>query len=182
MDRVIGGRYRLLELLGEGGMGSVWKARHEELGTHVALRLMAAELATNAEGLARFRREAQAAAALESAHIAKVFDFGVDGGAPYLVMELLRGESLGGRLARTGRLSLAETARILGEVARGVGTAHAAGIVHRDLKPENIFLAVVDGQPIAKVLDFGIAKRVEGLAELTGAVATRTGAMLGTPQ
>lgn len=179
--RVLAGRYRLLQKLGQGGMGSVWQAQHLELGTQIAVKLMDPSLATHSEGLARFRREAQAAASLQSPNVVNVFDYGLDGDTPYIAMEMLQGENLAQRLARLRRLSLESTATILLQVARAIGKAHDAGIVHRDLKPDNIYLVRDEELEIAKVLDFGIAKRTGNDGQLTGAVQTQTGAMLGTP-
>ncbi len=181
MARVIASKYRLIEQLGQGGMGSVWSAEHLALGSRVAIKFMAPELAVNPQSLARFRREAQAAALLDSPHIVEVFDFGVDRSAPYIVMQLLRGESLHDRLQRLGRLSLGETVDILVQVARGVGRAHESGIAHRDLKPENIFLMPDDDRELVKVIDFGIAKRVDRERLPTSGVSTETGTVLGTP-
>jgi eukaryotic-like serine/threonine-protein kinase len=181
IDQIIAQRYRLLEKLGEGGMGSVWRAQHLNLGTLVAIKLMSPAVAAHPEGLARFRREAQAAASLQSPNIVSVFDFGVDGDTPYIAMELLRGESLAQRLAQKGALTLGDTATILMQVARAVGKAHDAGVVHRDLKPDNVFLVPGEEGEIAKVLDFGIAKRLDTLSSHTSGAATRTGTVMGTP-
>lgn len=179
--RVLAGRFRLVEILGRGGMGSVWRARHLELDTDVAVKLMDPNLTTNEEGLARFRREAQAAASLKSPHVVQVFDYGIDGDTPYIAMELLQGESLAKRIERLRRLPIKTTAALLSQVARALGKAHDAGIVHRDLKPENIFLVTDDDSEIAKVLDFGIAKQTGADKLMPGALQTQTGAMLGTP-
>jgi len=168
-------------MLGQGGMGSVWRAQHLELGTDVAVKLMDPSLATNPEGLARFRREAQAAASLKCPNVVQVFDYGVDGDTPYIAMEMLQGESLASRIERLRRLPPIETATILLQVARALGKAHDAGIVHRDLKPENIFLVRDEDVEIAKVLDFGIAKQTSMDSMMASAVQTQTGAMLGTP-
>lgn len=178
--RVLAQRYRLVDKLGEGGMGSVWRAEHLELGTLVAVKLISEEVAKNPEALARFRREAHAAAALRSPHVVQILDYGVDGDTPFMVMELLDGESLADRLARRGSLDLQETSRILSQVARAVGKAHSFGIVHRDLKPDNIFIVDNEDEEVAKVLDFGIAKATR---DVTGSVGmmTGTGVMLGTP-
>src|SRR5512133_18476 len=122
-------------------MGSVWQAQHLELETKVAVKLMDPSLANHPEGLLRFRREAQAAASLRSPNVVKVYDYGVDGDVPYIVMELLEGESLADRLLRENVLSIEATSTILSQVARAISKAHEVGIIHRDLKPDNIFLA-----------------------------------------
>ncbi len=179
--RILAGRYRLLQKLGQGGMGAVWQAQHLELGIQIAVKLIDPSLATSDEGLARFRREAQSAASLQSPHVVNVFDYGVDGDTPYIAMEMLRGESLAQRLGRVRRLSPEATTTILLQVARAIGKAHDAGIVHRDLKPENIFLVRDEEFEVAKVLDFGIAKRTGIDGQITSAVQTQTGMMLGTP-
>jgi len=178
--RILAQRYRLIDKLGEGGMGSVWRAEHLELGTLVAVKLISQEVVANPEAFARFRREAHAAAALRSPHVVQILDYGVDGATPFMVMELLDGESLADRLARRGSLGLQETSRILSQVARAVSKAHSFGIVHRDLKPDNIFLVNNDDEEVAKVLDFGIAKATGG-ATGSANMMTSTGVMLGTP-
>lgn len=179
--RLLAGRFRLSEMLGKGGMGAVWRAQHLELGVDVAVKLMDPSLAETNEGLARFRREAQAAASLKSPHVVQVFDYGIDGDTPFIAMELLHGESLAKRIERCGQLSLCDTSRILSQVAKALTKAHDAGIVHRDLKPENIFLVPDEDGEIAKVLDFGIAKCKDTSSSVADAVQTQTGAMLGTP-
>lgn len=162
-------------------MGSVWLAEHLELGTCVAVKLMDPELAATNVGLGRFKREAQAAASLDSPNIVRVFDFGIEGDTPYIVMELLKGESLGQRLQRVGSLELRSLISIYGQLGKAITKAHELGIVHRDLKPDNIFLVPDDDSDIAKVIDFGIAKRtLLAPGQITG-VETRTGAMLGSP-
>ncbi len=177
VGKVIAGRYRLTSLLGQGGMGSVWKADHLTLGSPVAVKLIEESIAGYAEVAARFEREAQAAAALRSPHVVQILDYGIDEGVPFLVMELLDGESLADRIARLGKLSPAETARVMTHVARAVGKANDLGIVHRDLKPDNIFLVKNEDEEVAKVLDFGIAK---SQTQAVGS-GTKTGAMMGTP-
>ena len=134
---VIGGKVRLDNLLGKGGMGAVWRGTHLTLNTPVAIKFMAE---STPEALTRFQREAQVAAHIRSSNVVAIHDFGVEHGLPYIVMELLDGEDLGARLKRMSRLSLLETAHILLPVARGLERAHQARLVHRDLKPENIFL------------------------------------------
>jgi serine/threonine-protein kinase len=178
---ILGNKYRVLSLIGQGGMGSVWRGEHLGLSAPVAIKVMDQALATTAEGSARFHREAQAAAALRSPHVVQILDHGVDAAtqAPFIVMELLEGESLASRLQRCGRLDPAETAKVLTEAGRALMRAHEAGIVHRDLKPDNLFLVKDDDQEITKVLDFGIAKATS--TALATSSATRTGSLLGTP-
>ncbi|WP_437590998.1 serine/threonine-protein kinase [Sorangium sp. So ce1000] len=177
----IAGKYRLARLLGRGGMGSVWLAEHLSLHTPVAIKLIDVEAAKNATARARFDREAQIAARIRSAHVVKVLDHGLtDDGLPYIAMECLAGESLRDRLAARGRLTLAETAKIVSHVCRALSRAHEVGLVHRDIKPENIFIAREDDGEIVKILDFGVAKVTDALA-VAGMDPTRTGALLGTP-
>jgi len=177
--RIIAGRYRLTSKLGQGGMGSVWRAEHLSLGSEVAIKLIDPAVAGSPEVRARFVREAQAAAQLRSPHVVQIIDYGVDDETPFIAMELMVGESLSDRLDREGRLSPEVTARIVTEVSRALGKAHEIGIIHRDLKPDNIFLVHNDDSEIAKVLDFGVAKKAAYGTE--GAGMTSTGAVLGTP-
>jgi eukaryotic-like serine/threonine-protein kinase len=176
---LFGGKYLLSKKLGQGGMGSVWKAEHVQLRSPVAIKLIEQSIATNPEALARFLREAQSAASLRSPHVVQILDHGADHGVPYIAMELLDGESLASRLDRLRALPPVETAAILSQVARAMSKAHEAGIVHRDLKPDNIFLVKNDDEEVAKVLDFGIAKAAG--QQLGPSSSTRTGALLGTP-
>jgi serine/threonine-protein kinase len=176
---VIADRYRLQNLLGQGGMGSVWRADHLSLHSPVAIKMIDPSIVGNREALNRFMREAQASAALRSPHVVQIFDYGVHEGVPFIAMELLEGESLADRLERVRKLSPEETSRIITQIARAVGRAHDAGVVHRDLKPDNVFLVRNDEEDIAKVLDFGIAKTTSGTFGTTS--QTRTGALLGTP-
>ena len=176
---VIGGKYRLEAPVARGGMGAVWRAQHIALGVRVAVKFMDAAYASSPTLRARFATEAKAAAGLSNRHIVDVRDYGVDGDTPYLVMELLRGEDLGARLHRERRISLAATAALVSQVARGLRGAHDAGLIHRDLKPGNIFLAVAEDEETVKVLDFGIAK---DSAARFGGETTATGDMMGSPQ
>ena len=162
-------------------MGEVYEALQENLGKRVALKLLHAPLAQHAALITRFKREAEAAAKLGHPNIVEVFDFGVsDDGTPYLVMELLAGESLGHALATQGRLPQARVAFIVSQVLAALGVAHRAHFVHRDLKPDNIFLTSMSGvNDIVKLLDFGIAKFTDEAAD---AKLTNTGAVMGTPQ
>jgi serine/threonine-protein kinase len=179
---VLAKRFRLVAKLGEGGMGSVWRADDLTLDSQVAVKLIDPNIASSTEALGRFKREAQAAAALRSVHVVQILDHGfdVENGLPFIAMELLEGESLAARLTRLKRLPAMDTADTLSQVARALTRAHEKGIVHRDLKPDNIFLVREGENEIAKVLDFGIAKRT-GVLGNTGGVKTNTGAMLGTP-
>src|SRR5689334_5323196 len=176
---VIAQKFRLVRRLGQGGMGSVWAADHLALNSQVAVKIIDPAIASNAEALGRFLREAQSAAALRSPHVVQTFDYGVEDGVPFIAMELLEGQSLAQRLEQSGRLTLEQTAKIMTEVGRAISRAHDAGIVHRDLKPDNIYLVKNDDEEIAKVLDFGIAKATGG--QLGNSSQTRTGAILGTP-
>lgn len=178
---LIADRYRLETPIGSGAMGSVWRALHVRLDAPVAIKLLNAAIADEAVMVERFMREARAAAAVRSSHVVKIFDYGVDGGAPYIAMELLVGETLEARLAARGALTLPELDRVFGEIARAVGVAHELGVVHRDLKPANIFLAREGDHEVTKVLDFGIAKLIDRRLEAPAARATDTGILLGTP-
>jgi serine/threonine-protein kinase len=179
--RVLADKYRLESPLGEGGMGAVWRAEHLTLRSPVAVKLIDEKIVDNKEALNRFMREAQAAAALRSSHVVQILDYGVQDRTPYMVMELLEGENLAERLERVGRLSAAETLRVITHVGRAIGRAHEAGIVHRDLKPENIFIIRESDSEITKVLDFGIAKVEKSKFGLVSGMGTRSGSLIGTP-
>jgi serine/threonine-protein kinase len=179
-NRILAGRYRLEARLGAGGMGAIWRAEHLVLKAPVAVKLIDRDAVPDEDTMARFLREAQAAATLRSPHVVQIIDYGVDGKIPFMVMELLEGENLAQRLKRMRRLSRQETARVLTQVGRAVQRAHEAGIVHRDLKPENVFLVRNEDDEIAKVLDFGVAK-LERANLGTEGTRTRTGSILGTP-
>ena len=176
-DLVIADRFRLVRLLGHGGMGSVWLAHHIQLEIPCAVKFMLPQVAAEPAFRARFEREAVAAAQLRSPHVVQILDHETWEGAPYIAMEYLEGEDLEHRLRRLTRLSPAETVAIVAQIARALTRAHAAGLVHRDLKPPNIFLVRDDDREIVKVLDFGVAKTSTPKA----GGATRTGAIMGTP-
>ncbi len=181
---LVAGKYEVLDLIGRGGMGSVWQGRHASLGTRVAIKFVDPEHAQSHEARSRFVTEARAAATIQSKHAIQIYDHGVtDDGRPFIVMEMLLGEPLDKRIERLGHLSLAETARIVGQVCRALQRAHDAGIIHRDLKPENIFLvrSPDDDEETAKVLDFGIAKIMAAPGAQAATSSTKTGAVLGTP-
>jgi eukaryotic-like serine/threonine-protein kinase len=181
IGRVIAGRYRVIGLLGEGGMGAVYIAEHTLIGRKVALKRLHPELASDEKAVKRFQREAQAAAATGHHHIVEILDLGyAEDGAPYLVMEYLRGQSLAGILRKEKRLEPRRACHIVGQVLTALDAVHKQHIVHRDLKPDNVFLTRKNGtQDYVKLLDFGISKvkREEG----DGLDLTRTGVMLGTP-
>lgn len=177
---VLSERYQLVESLGSGGMGSVWRANDLRLGGEVAIKLMDPKLTDSQEALTRFKREAQAAAAIRSTYVVQIFDYGVDADMPFIAMELLRGESLAARLKRVGQLKPGEAAHILGHVGRALDLAHSKGIVHRDLKPENIYLVREGDEDVGKMLDFGIARSIGGFSAMEG-LKTQTGTVLGTP-
>jgi len=182
IGQTIAGRYVLRGLVGHGGMGAVYEAEHLGLGKRVAIKFIDQEFATDERVVARFAREARAMSAIESAHIVTVFDAGTEAGRPYLVMELLRGEDLGQRLRRMGRVALPEAMHIVAQVLKGLAKAHAAGIVHRDLKPDNVFIIKSDSDPLfAKIVDFGVSK-IERPRDKTSPLAlTGRGTVLGTP-
>jgi eukaryotic-like serine/threonine-protein kinase len=179
--QVIAERYRIEEPIGSGAMGAVWRAVHIRLESPVAIKFLNSAIAGDAEMLARFMREARSAAAVRSSHVVQIFDYGVDGGIPYIAMELLIGEPLDARLDRLGALAPPEVDKIFDEVARAVGVAHGLGVVHRDIKPANIFVAREGGREVTKVLDFGIAKLVADRLEEPAGRGTNTGILLGTP-
>ncbi|HEY6462414.1 MAG TPA: serine/threonine-protein kinase [Polyangiaceae bacterium] len=184
-DRVAD-KYELKRLLGEGSMGAVYEGVHVDLGKRLAIKLIHPEFCESAEVVARFRREARAASAVESDYIAQIFDFGRDEARGlYMVIEYLEGEDLEVRLQRERWISEEGTATIGLQVARGLAKAHAAGIVHRDLKPANIFLTKRDDASVlAKLLDFGISKfePERGPASMVEPTLTGVGTTLGTPQ
>ncbi len=179
---LIGVRYRIEKVLGQGGMGAVFAAVNQATGRAVAIKWMLPGAARSQESVARFLAEARATAKIEHPNVIQILDVGQDGAAPFLVMERLRGCSLADRLERHGRMTPAETLSVLIPACRGVAEAHTEGIIHRDLKPDNIFLCEgKDGSPRPpKVLDFGISK----LYDETGGTPslTRTGIAMGTPQ
>jgi serine/threonine-protein kinase len=178
------GNYRVLELLGEGGMGAVYLAEHPGMGRRAAIKVLHRELAQSEELAARFFNEARAANAIRHPGIVEIFDLGtLPDGATYITMELLEGQSLAERLRR-GPIPIAAAVDLAGQAASALSAAHAAGIVHRDLKPDNIFLVPDPQAPdhdLVKVLDFGIAKLAVASGPGSGSVRTRTGVVMGTP-
>ena len=173
------GPYEILAPLGAGGMGEVYRARDKKLDRDVAIKVLPQSVAADPDTRARFEREAKAVAALSHPNILSIFDFGAEAGIAYAVMELLEGESLRGKLD-TGPITQKQAVDYALQVARGLSAAHGKGIVHRDLKPENLFVTR-DGH--LKILDFGLAKRVDTGAEMSGPTCsgqTEPGTIMGT--
>ncbi|MCA9606326.1 MAG: serine/threonine protein kinase [Myxococcales bacterium] len=173
------GRWRLVEKIGEGGMGEVWRAHHHALGREVAIKILSHEKRACPDAIARFEREASMMSKLTHAHAVSVFDYGVtEDGLFYYAMELLDGEDLSDALSRMGRLDPARAVEWMKQAAEGVAAAHRAGIVHRDLKPENLFVVRRDDSTTQiKVLDFGLAR----LTRDSSPQLTRDGWVVGTP-
>jgi len=169
---VLAGRYELIRLLGEGGMGSVYQAKDIELDRPVALKLIRPELAASQEILQRFKQELILAREVTHENVVRIFDLGVADGIRFITMEYVDGRDLSSMLEGEDSLSENEIADIIAQVCRALTAAHSAGVVHRDLKPQNI---MVDGDGNAKVMDFGVAHSMD----MTG--MTRTGEMIGTP-
>jgi serine/threonine-protein kinase len=161
---LLGAKYVLVQMLGAGGMGEVWRAMHVDMGREVAVKVLREEHAENAEIAERFLREARTANLVRHPNVVDVLDVGRDDrGAPFLVQELLDGEDLARHIAgQGGRLALEPALAILLPVVDAVAFAHAKGVVHRDLKPENVFLARQGGSVVPKLLDFGISHVLAG--------------------
>jgi eukaryotic-like serine/threonine-protein kinase len=177
LGEILDARYKILESIGQGGMGKVYLVEHQQMGKKMAMKLLHQELASNRDIARRFRREALAISRLTSPHTVQVFDFGQGAYGMYLVMELLRGEDLGKLIYREGKLTLARTIDLLSQAATALEEAHAQGVVHRDLKPENLFITQAhNGSEHLKILDFGLAKLQSAANEETG-----HGRLLGTP-
>jgi serine/threonine protein kinase len=179
--QVIGGKYRIVRLIGDGGMGAVFEARHEVLGSTVALKFLHPELVRRTGLAARFLQEARVSASIQSPHVTRVIDVDqTPDGAPYLVMELLIGESLQQMLDRHLKLPRDQVIDYALQILSGLEAAHALGVVHRDLKPDNVFVTTSGGGPVLKLLDFGIAKLRQAHEFQKG--LTRPGMVMGTPE
>ena len=179
VGQILADRYRVVRLIGEGGMGQVYEAQHVNINKRFALKLLRPEIVSNGEAVARFRQEAWSASSIGHENIIEIEDFAtLPSGAVYLAMEFLDGISLAERMRQEPALSFGESLDIILQVISGLAAAHDKSIVHRDMKPENIFLSMKHGRPLAKILDFGIAKvsGAEGNRSLT-----RTGTIFGTP-
>jgi serine/threonine protein kinase len=181
VGRVLGGRYRLTDRLGQGGMGTVYRAVHTLMDKPLAVKILRGELSTDTEAIARFHREARSASRLDHDHCIRVTDFGqTEDRLLYLAMELLEGRSLTQRIKESS-MPIAEAAQIAHAVAQALEHAHEAGIIHRDLKPDNVFLARRPrGREIVKVLDFGLAKLADDSGKSRS--ITRDGTVFGTPE
>ncbi len=179
---IIDGKYRIVRLLGEGGMGAVYEGENTRIHRRVAIKVLHSNVAEQAEAVQRFEREAQAAGRIGSEHIVEVLDLGtLANGDRYLVMEYLEGSSLSSRIKDRGRITPQELCPIAFQLLEGLAAAHGAGIIHRDLKPDNVYLLKSRGQQdFVKLLDFGISKFSQ-LSGDSGFSMTRTGAVMGTP-
>jgi eukaryotic-like serine/threonine-protein kinase len=183
---LLGGKYRLRGILGEGGMGTVFDALHEGLGNQVAIKVLHQSQVHKKDAVQRFHHEARAAARIGHPNICEVHDVGtLDDGRPYLVMERLVGITMADRIKAMGGLPFQEALDTLTQVLSGLHAAHEKGIIHRDIKPENVFLSERVGcPPLAKILDFGVSKAMSQHAQSSGfsdVEVTRTGVVLGTP-
>src|SRR5262245_39703982 len=182
VGQVLAGSYEVTRVVGEGGMGRVYEARHTRLtGKRFAIKLLHPDLARQPEVVTRFQREAEAASGISHINVVGVHDVNsTPDGQPYIVAELLQGEELGEYIDRVGKLPLGDSVRIGRQVCRALAAAHSQGIVHRDVKPENVFLTGdvtrIEASSV-KVIDFGISK----VASAGGESLTKTGMVMGTP-
>lgn len=179
---IVAEKYRLIEPIGEGGMGAVWRAQNVGLRREVAIKLLRRE-APDEASIERFRREAHLSASIQHPNVIDVLDFGVaNDGTPFLVMELLRGESLADRLHAAERPTTDDVVRWISEALEGLAVVHDAGIIHRDLKPANLFLAREGDRVVTKVLDFGLSRSTTQSDDGVPVVSlTKTHQFLGTP-
>ena len=177
--RLLDRKFRLVRRLGSGGMASVWLAQNIRVDKHVALKLIRPEVLRSEDMVARFRSEAKAAGRIDHPNICEILDYGVGPVGPYIVLEYLRGRNLAEVIREDGPLPVSTAVMILRRTVAALQAVHEQGIVHRDLKPENIFLhKPPGGEPVVKLMDFGVAKVTDGSAE----IETEHGALLGTPE
>ncbi len=171
--------YQIVRVVGEGGMGRVYEARHTRIPQkRYAIKTLHPEFTRHPEVLSRFQREVEAAASIKSDYVVEVYDVDkTDDGRPFLVGEFLEGRELAEHLEKVGRMSVPAAVRIVRQLCAGLGQAHSLGIVHRDMKPENVFLTGDMSKPTAKVIDFGISKT----GDTPGSQLTKTGMIMGTP-
>jgi serine/threonine-protein kinase len=178
LGKIVDGRYRVLEVIGRGGMGVVYRVEHLRMGKVAAMKVLHRDLAADPDVIARFEREAAAVSKLHHPHTVQVFDFGTANGALYLIMEFVRGLDLSTIISRDGPLPWSRAAPLLAQICGALQEAHELGIVHRDLKPENVLITRTHGRDYAKVLDFGLAKLEQAQAPTT---ATDRQQIVGTP-
>jgi len=181
IGRVIAGRYRLIEKLGQGGMGAVYKGQHVKINRLTAIKVLTSELVSNQEFIARFQREAEMASQIDHPNAVAIYDFGeAEDGLIYIAMEFVNGKPLSAILKKDGTLGLERVVRIAKQAAEALSAAHNLGIIHRDFKPDNIMICDKPGRPDwVEVVDFGIAKRAVADTQQTG--LTQAGFVLGTP-
>ncbi len=182
VGQIISSKYKLLRLLGDGGMGSVYEAEHLGLGTHVAIKVLHTDLARRAGIAERFLQEARVSAQIRSAHVVQVTDVDrTSDGVAYLVMELLQGEPLSSVVKREQKLAVATACEYTLQILQALEAAHALSVIHRDLKPDNVFVTFQGGKPVLKLIDFGIAKLK---SEKDGKTKNLTvaGMLMGTPE
>ncbi len=180
LGKIVDGRYKVLEVIGRGGMGVVYRVEHLRMGKIAAMKVLHRDLASDPDVVTRFEREAAAVSRLHHPHTVQVFDFGSASGALYLIMEYVRGQDLGHIVGRDGPMPWSRAAPLLAQICGALQEAHELGIVHRDLKPENVLITrTTGGRDFAKVLDFGLAK----LADAPKAASNETDrhAIVGTP-
>ncbi len=170
---------RLVRPLSAGAMGSIWVGEHARLRKQVAIKFVARSKSRDRAMQARFQREAAAISQIQSANVVRIHEYGETDGIPYMVMELLSGETLGQRLERETRLPIQLVTKIVRQVGSGLDAAHARGIVHRDIKPDNVFLVGRPDMPLVKLLDFGMAKQTRSHHQ---SIITATGVAVGTPE
>jgi len=185
VGQVISSKYKLLRLLGDGGMGSVYEAEHLRLGTHVAIKVLHSDLARRSGLIDRFLQEARVSAQIRSPHVVQVTDVeSTHDGIAYIVMELLQGEPLSSLEKRERTLSVPVACEYTLQILQALEAAHSLGVVHRDLKPDNVFVTFDGTKPVVKLIDFGIAKlkRAEGAAGAGQKNLTVAGMMMGTPE
>ncbi|MEO6572730.1 MAG: serine/threonine-protein kinase, partial [Polyangiaceae bacterium] len=181
IGQVVSGKYRLLRLLGDGGMGSVYEAQHEMLGTKVAIKVLHADLARRPGLIERFLQEARVAAQIRSPHVVHVTDVDrTPEGVAYIVMDLLEGEPLSSVLERDRKIPIPTSIDYTKQILEALEAAHALGVVHRDLKPENVFVTFVGNKPVIKLIDFGIAKLRS--SDPQAKALTVAGVMMGTAE
>lgn len=183
VGQIVSSKYKLLRLLGDGGMGSVYEAEHLRLGTHVAIKVLHSELARRSGLVERFLQEARVSAQIRSPHVCHVTDVeSTPDGIAYLVMELLQGEPLSNVERRERTLSVGTACEYTIQILRALEAAHSLGVIHRDLKPDNVFVTFEGGRPVLKLIDFGIAKLKHDTPGVEKKNLTVAGMLMGTPE